>query len=71
MAEKLLSAREIQNIAYGYEIVGARKLCRALNAAFISGVLCFADYKARKYALIENLTNPEHDRIKILNMFVI
>lgn len=71
MAEKLLSAREIQTTPYGFEIIGARKLCKALNNAFLSGVLCYADYTARKFALIENLTSPEHDRIKILNMFII
>jgi hypothetical protein len=67
----LLTTREIRLTPYGFEIRGAKRTCNALNKAFLSGVLCFADYKARKHALIENLTNPEHDRIKILNLFVI
>jgi hypothetical protein len=42
---------------------------KEINKSFASNVIAYNEYKACKDALVDNLTNPEHDRIRILNMF--
>lgn len=64
-------ANTIKNVEGGFEIVGAKKIVRGLNDAFMGGHIDYDVYKECKNALIDNLTNPEFDRIRISNMFVI
>ena len=61
----------IKSCVGGFEIVGAKKIVREINKAFESGTIPYTEFKACKDALVDNLTYPEHDRIKILNMFKI
>ncbi len=60
----------IKSVIGGFEIVAAKKIVKEINSAFNANTLSFNEYKACKDALIDNLTNPEHDRTKLLNMFV-
>ena len=60
----------IRGAAGGFEIVPAKKIVKEINKSFSSNVIGFQEYKACKDALIDSLANPEHDRIRILNMFV-
>jgi hypothetical protein len=59
----------IRGAVGGFEIVAAKKIVKEINKSFSSNVIGFNEYKACKDALVDNLTNPEHDRIRILNMF--
>lgn len=59
----------IRNTIGGFEIVAAKKIVKEINKSFASNVIAFKEYQACKDALVDNLTNPEHDRIRILNMF--
>jgi hypothetical protein len=59
----------IRGATGGFEIVAAKKIVKEINKSFASNVIAFNEYKACKDALVDNLTNPEHDRIRILNMF--
>ena len=59
----------IKNTRGGFEIVAAKKIVKEINKSFSSNVIGFNEYKECKDALVNNLTNPEHDRIRILNMF--
>jgi hypothetical protein len=64
-----LIEKDIRNAEGGFGIAGAKKLVKAINEAFTAGALSFVDYLALKNALIDNLAEPEHDRIKIANSF--
>jgi hypothetical protein len=59
----------IRGVVGGFEIVAAKKIVKEINKSFSGNVISFNEYKACKNALVDNLTNPEHDRIRILNMF--
>jgi hypothetical protein len=59
----------IRGAVGGFEIVAAKKIVKEINKSFSGNVIGFNEYKACKDALVDNLTNPEHDRIRILNMF--
>lgn len=47
----------------------AKKLVKDINKAFKSGLISIEEYKEFKDSLIDNLAQPEHDRIRLLNMF--
>ncbi len=59
----------IRSAVGGFEIVAAKRIVKEINKCFCSNAIGFQEYKACKDALVDNLTNPEHDRIRILNMF--
>jgi len=60
----------IKSVIGGFEIVAAKKIVKEINSGFAANALSYDEYKVCKDALIDNLTNPEHDRTKLLNMFV-
>jgi len=61
--------RMIRGTAGGFEIIRAKKIVKEINNAFVSNAMGYEEYKDCKEALIDNLANPEHDRIRLLNMF--
>jgi hypothetical protein len=65
-----LLERKISNINGGLEIVAAKKIVKEINKSFMSNVIGYNEYVACKNALINNLTNPEFDRVRLLNMFI-
>ena len=47
----------------------AKKVVKDINEAFKSGLFSIDECVDCKDSLIDNLAQPEHDRIKLLNMF--
>lgn len=53
----------------GWYWAQAKKVVKDINEAFKSGLFSIEECKECKESLIDNLAQPEHDRVKLLNMF--
>ena len=53
----------------GWFWVQAKKVVKEVNAAFKAGLFTLEESKECKDSLIDNLAQPEHDRVRLLNMF--
>ena len=59
----------IRNAEGGWFWKDAKKVVKEINDAFMSGLFSIEESKECKDSLIDNLAQPEHDRIRLLNMF--
>ena len=62
-------AYSIRKTLGGWYWVQAKKVVKDINKAFELGLFSVEEYQECKDSLIDNLAQPEHDRIRILNMF--